>query len=104
MTNGVGDDGLATVVTTHAHRDHWQGLAEVVAATGATTIAHEADAPDIDVTPQAVSDAIDRSENPADSGHPTKHKKKNQQVTGGSLGSYQQGYAANQSEDLGASC
>lgn len=46
----VGDDGLATVVTTHAHRDHWQGLAEVVAATGATTIAHEADAPDIDVT------------------------------------------------------
>ncbi len=60
--------------------------------------------PDIDVIHQAVSDAIDRSEHPADSSSAKKHKKRNQQVTGGSLGSYQQGYAANQSEDLGASC
>jgi LCP family protein required for cell wall assembly len=60
--------------------------------------------PDIDVIHQAVSDAIDRSEHPADSSPAKKHKKGTQQVTGGSLGSYQQGYAANQSEDLGASC
>jgi glyoxylase-like metal-dependent hydrolase (beta-lactamase superfamily II) len=45
----VGDDGLAAVVTTHAHRDHWGALAEVVAATGARTLAHAADAPDIGV-------------------------------------------------------
>ena len=27
----VGDGGLATVVTTHRHRDHWDALADVVA-------------------------------------------------------------------------
>ena len=43
----VGDDGLDAVVTTHAHRDHWGALAEVVAATGARTLAHADDAPDI---------------------------------------------------------
>ncbi len=46
----VGDDGLATIVTTHAHRDHWQALAAVAEATGATTVAHEADAGDIEAT------------------------------------------------------
>jgi glyoxylase-like metal-dependent hydrolase (beta-lactamase superfamily II) len=45
----VGDDGLAAVVTTHAHRDHWGALAEVVAATGARTLAHADDAADIGV-------------------------------------------------------
>ncbi|MBA2717589.1 MAG: MBL fold metallo-hydrolase [Propionibacteriales bacterium] len=35
----VGPDGLARVVTTHRHGDHWQGLAAVVAATGAETVA-----------------------------------------------------------------
>ena len=35
----VGDTGLAKVVTTHQHGDHWQGLAEVVEATGAATYA-----------------------------------------------------------------
>ncbi|MEU2546638.1 MBL fold metallo-hydrolase [Streptomyces roseolus] len=35
----IGDDGIAAVVTTHRHGDHWQALAEVVAATGATTYA-----------------------------------------------------------------
>ncbi len=43
----VGRDGLAGVVTTHAHPDHWQALGEVVVATGAHTYAHRADAPDI---------------------------------------------------------
>ncbi len=45
----IGDDGISAVVTTHAHRDHWAALAAVVAATGARTIAHEADAEDIEV-------------------------------------------------------
>lgn len=45
----VGDQGLATVVTTHAHADHWQALAAVVADTGATTMAHAEDAPEIPV-------------------------------------------------------
>ena len=35
----IGDGGLARVVTTHRHRDHWQALPDVVAATGAETIA-----------------------------------------------------------------
>ena len=45
----IGEDGLAAVITTHAHRDHWGALAEVVAATGARTLAHADDAPDIGV-------------------------------------------------------
>ena len=45
----VGPDGLVGVVTTHRHRDHWQGLAEVVQATGARTFAHPLDATDIPV-------------------------------------------------------
>jgi glyoxylase-like metal-dependent hydrolase (beta-lactamase superfamily II) len=45
----VGPDGLVAVVTTHRHRDHWQGLAEVVQATGARTFAHPLDATDIPV-------------------------------------------------------
>ncbi|MGH3646025.1 MAG: MBL fold metallo-hydrolase [Micromonosporaceae bacterium] len=40
----VGDAGLATVVTTHQHADHWQALAAVVAATGARAVAHRLDA------------------------------------------------------------
>jgi len=40
----IGTDGLATVVTTHQHPDHWQALAEVVSATGARTVAHPLDA------------------------------------------------------------
>jgi glyoxylase-like metal-dependent hydrolase (beta-lactamase superfamily II) len=45
----VGDGGLATVVTTHQHGDHWGGLAEVVEATGATTYAGKHDAEGIPV-------------------------------------------------------
>jgi glyoxylase-like metal-dependent hydrolase (beta-lactamase superfamily II) len=43
----IGDGGLATVVTTHQHPDHWQGLTGVVAATGAESLAHSADAAEI---------------------------------------------------------
>lgn len=30
----IGDDGIASVVTTHQHGDHWQALAQVVEVTG----------------------------------------------------------------------
>jgi glyoxylase-like metal-dependent hydrolase (beta-lactamase superfamily II) len=46
----VGPDGLTAVVTTHRHGDHWQALADVVAATGARTYASAEDAPEIPVT------------------------------------------------------
>ncbi|MGW2508741.1 MBL fold metallo-hydrolase [Streptomyces scopuliridis] len=45
----IGDDGIASVVTTHRHGDHWQALAEVVAATGARTYAGRYDAEGIPV-------------------------------------------------------
>jgi glyoxylase-like metal-dependent hydrolase (beta-lactamase superfamily II) len=53
----VGDAGLATIVTTHQHADHWGGLAEVVAATGASTVAGADDVDGIPVkTDRAVRD------------------------------------------------
>lgn len=45
----IGDDGIASVVTTHRHGDHWQALAEVVDATGARTYAGQYDAEGIPV-------------------------------------------------------
>jgi glyoxylase-like metal-dependent hydrolase (beta-lactamase superfamily II) len=45
----VGDVPLRTVVTTHRHGDHWQGLPDVVEATSAATVAHPADAPELPV-------------------------------------------------------
>ncbi|MFD4757432.1 MBL fold metallo-hydrolase [Streptomyces sp. NPDC058439] len=45
----IGDDGIASVVTTHRHGDHWQALGEVVAATGARTFAGQYDAEGIPV-------------------------------------------------------
>ncbi|MFE7933892.1 MBL fold metallo-hydrolase [Streptomyces sp. NPDC057456] len=45
----IGDDGIASVVTTHQHGDHWQALAEVVAVTGARTYAGREDAEGIPV-------------------------------------------------------
>jgi glyoxylase-like metal-dependent hydrolase (beta-lactamase superfamily II) len=53
----VGPDGLARVVTTHRHGDHWQGLQEVVDATGAETVAGADDVAGIPVqTDQPVRD------------------------------------------------
>ncbi|MGH3498748.1 MAG: MBL fold metallo-hydrolase [Nocardioidaceae bacterium] len=53
----VGADGLARIVTTHRHGDHWQALAEIVAATGADTVAGDEDAEEIPVrTDERVSD------------------------------------------------
>src|SRR6478736_211421 len=45
----IGDDGIASVVTTHQHGDHWQALAAVVAATHARTYAGRDDAEGIPV-------------------------------------------------------
>jgi glyoxylase-like metal-dependent hydrolase (beta-lactamase superfamily II) len=52
----VGERGLATVVTTHGHADHWQALADVVAGTGATALAHKADADELPVAVTTVRD------------------------------------------------
>src|SRR5687768_1971800 len=45
----IGDAALRTVVTTHGHWDHHRALPEIVAATGAQTVAHAADAADLPV-------------------------------------------------------
>ncbi|MEU3093911.1 MBL fold metallo-hydrolase [Streptomyces sp. NPDC006967] len=52
----IGDDGVASVVTTHRHGDHWQALAEVVAATGARTHAGRDDADGIPVPTDVLVD------------------------------------------------
>jgi len=45
----VGESGLARVVTTHRHWDHHRALPEVVAATGAETVAGAPDADELPV-------------------------------------------------------
>ncbi|GAA2935947.1 MBL fold metallo-hydrolase [Streptomyces thioluteus] len=45
----IGDSGIASVVTTHRHGDHWGALREVVDATGARTYAGRDDAEGIPV-------------------------------------------------------
>jgi glyoxylase-like metal-dependent hydrolase (beta-lactamase superfamily II) len=45
----IGDADVRTVVTTHGHWDHHRALPQVVAATGAQTVAHPADAADLPV-------------------------------------------------------
>jgi glyoxylase-like metal-dependent hydrolase (beta-lactamase superfamily II) len=50
----IGTGGLSTVITTHRHGDHWQGLADVIEATGARSLAHADDAGEIPV----VSDTL----------------------------------------------
>ncbi|MEU8649227.1 MBL fold metallo-hydrolase [Streptomyces sp. NPDC048737] len=52
----IGDDGIASVVTTHRHGDHWQALAEVVAATRARTYAGREDAEGIPVPTDVLLD------------------------------------------------
>jgi glyoxylase-like metal-dependent hydrolase (beta-lactamase superfamily II) len=51
----VGADGLSRVVTTHQHWDHHRALAQVVAATGAETVAGAEDA---DALPVPVDRAV----------------------------------------------
>jgi glyoxylase-like metal-dependent hydrolase (beta-lactamase superfamily II) len=45
----IGDADVRTIVTTHGHWDHHRALPELVAATGAETVAHPADAGDLPV-------------------------------------------------------
>jgi glyoxylase-like metal-dependent hydrolase (beta-lactamase superfamily II) len=52
----AGDSGLSTVVTTHRHMDHWVALEQVVSATGARAVAHEADAVELPVPCDTVHD------------------------------------------------
>jgi LCP family protein required for cell wall assembly len=60
--------------------------------------------PDIELIHRKVAEAIDRADGKGGgSGTPGK-KKKPDSVTGGSLGSMSEGYAANQADDLGAAC
>ena len=44
-----GDGLLVSVVTTHQHPDHWQGLEAVVGVTGPAVIAHPLDAPGLPI-------------------------------------------------------
>ena len=52
----IGDDSIASVVTTHRHGDHWQALEEVVRATGARTYAGRHDAEGIPVPTDVLVD------------------------------------------------
>ncbi|MFI5838287.1 MBL fold metallo-hydrolase [Catenuloplanes sp. NPDC051500] len=52
----IGDGGLATVVTTHRHGDHWGALSEVVDATRAESVAHRDDAAELPVVSRTVVD------------------------------------------------
>ncbi|PWI43495.1 MBL fold metallo-hydrolase [Streptomyces sp. ICBB 8177] len=45
----IGESGIASVITTHRHGDHWGALREVVDATGARTYAGRLDAEGIPV-------------------------------------------------------
>ncbi|BCY06715.1 MBL fold metallo-hydrolase [Actinoplanes sp. L3-i22] len=52
----IGDTGLTSVVTTHQHQDHWFALDEVIAATGAGSLVHEADAGPLPVVTRKLHD------------------------------------------------
>ncbi|MDP2772201.1 MAG: LCP family protein [Nocardioides sp.] len=60
--------------------------------------------PDTKLVHRLVREAIDRAEGQAPPAKPAKKKKQTESVTGGSLGSLSEGYAANDAEDLGAAC
>lgn len=56
----AGGAGLATIVTTHGHYDHWQALSAVAAATRARTLAHPIDAPSLPLPPDELIEEGDR--------------------------------------------
>lgn len=60
--------------------------------------------PDIELIHRKVEQAIDRSEGTAQAAPRKKREDRTESVTGGSVGSLRDGYAANESEDLGAVC
>ncbi|MEQ4304338.1 MBL fold metallo-hydrolase [Plantactinospora sp. B6F1] len=52
----IGEGGLAAVVTTHAHMDHWVALEEVLASTGARSLVHAADADGLPIPSEPLAD------------------------------------------------
>jgi glyoxylase-like metal-dependent hydrolase (beta-lactamase superfamily II) len=52
----IGPAGISAVVTTHRHGDHWRALAEVVKATGARSLAHGADAAEVPVVTDTLTE------------------------------------------------
>ncbi|MGI5148822.1 MBL fold metallo-hydrolase [Plantactinospora sp. CA-294935] len=52
----IGDGGLAAVVTTHRHMDHWVALEEVVASTGARSLVHADDADGLPIPSEPLAD------------------------------------------------
>jgi len=54
----AGGAGLSTVVTTHQHADHWQALPDVVAATGARSLAHPLDAAALPTESELVEEGV----------------------------------------------
>jgi glyoxylase-like metal-dependent hydrolase (beta-lactamase superfamily II) len=52
----IGAGGLATIVTTHQHGDHWQALTAVRKETGARSVAHPDDEDGIPVVDDLVRD------------------------------------------------
>lgn len=58
--------------------------------------------PDMGVVRDAIEQALDPADGATGSGAP--RRKTRESVTGGSVGSLSEGYAANQSQDLGATC
>ena len=52
----AGETGLSHVITTHRHMDHWVALEEVVAATGALSLAHTADAEGLPIESETLVD------------------------------------------------
>ncbi len=51
LGHGPDRPALRTIITTHRHADHWQALGAVAGATGARTVAHPVDAPELPVPP-----------------------------------------------------
>ena len=51
LGHGPDRPDLRTIVTTHRHADHWQALGALAGATGARTVAHPIDAPQLPVPP-----------------------------------------------------
>jgi glyoxylase-like metal-dependent hydrolase (beta-lactamase superfamily II) len=56
----IGSGRLTTVITTHAHADHWQALKAIVDATGATSVAPTLDAADLPVKTDRLVEEGDR--------------------------------------------
>jgi LCP family protein required for cell wall assembly len=110
-------DASAAMISTNIPSSDFGGLAELALKARGQKIStvslvppmvNTAD-PDITVVQRMVDDGIARAEGTAPAPTPQRGQKRadpatTQPVTGGSLGSLSEGYAANQADDLSASC